>query len=65
MYYALAVVWGLGQGALIANILTVVYDFCGADQLALLFGLHLCAEGIGAFIGTPISGMYNASHSVQ
>ena len=57
MYYVLTVLWGLGQGAVIANLLAVVYDFCGPKQLAVLFGLHLCAEGIGAFIGAPIAGM--------
>ena len=56
MYYALTAVWGLGQGALIANLLAVLYDFCGTPQLAVMFGLHLCAEGIGALIGAPISG---------
>ena len=57
MYYVLTVLWGLGQGAVIANLLAVVYDFCGPLVLAVLFGLHLCAEGIGAFIGAPIAGM--------
>ena len=45
------VVGGTGQGALIANLLAVVYDACVVEQLALLFGLKLCFEGIGGTIG--------------
>lgn len=56
MYYSVAVVWGLAQGAFIANLLAVVYNFCGEEHLAVLFGLELFAEGIGAIIGAPLSG---------
>lgn len=56
MYYILAAVWGVCQGALIANLLAVVYDFCGVEQLAVLFGLNLCAEGIGAIAGPALCG---------
>lgn len=55
-YYVLAALWGSSKGALIANLLAVAYDFCGAEQLALLFGLHLCAEGIGSLVGAPLCG---------
>jgi hypothetical protein len=58
MYYTLAAVWGAGQGALIANLLAVVYDCCGGDQLTMLFGLLLCAEGIGGLIGAPLCGKH-------
>ena len=51
MYYVLTVVWGTGQGALIANLLAAVYDACVVEQLALLFSLELCYEGIGGTIG--------------
>ena len=50
-YYVLTVVWGTGQGALIANLLAVVYDACVVEQLASVFGLELCFEGIGGTIG--------------
>lgn len=58
MYYTLTAVWGVGQGIHIANLLAVIHDYCGANQLALLFGVHLCAEGVGALIGAPISSEY-------
>jgi len=56
MYYAVAGIWGIAQGIQIANLLAVVYDFCGADQLAVLFGLELFTEGIGGAIGPPLCG---------
>lgn len=56
MYYTLTALWGLGRGAKMANVLAVVHDFCGVEQLAVLWGLQLCAQGTGAFIGAPLSG---------
>lgn len=55
MYYVMAAIWGLAQGAHIANLLAVVYNFCGADYLATLFGIHLMFEGVSGFIGAPLT----------
>ena len=53
-------VWGTGRGALIVNLLTVVYDAaCEGEQLALLFGLELCFKGIGSTIGPPVCGKFS------
>lgn len=59
MYYVLAVIWGSSKGALIANLLAVAYDLCGPEKLALLFGLHLFAEGLGSLVGSPLCGLYS------
>ena len=59
MFYALGAVWGLAMGALVGNILSVICLFCETHQMALLFGLHLLAEGLGGVVGTPLSGMYS------
>ena len=56
MFYGLTAVWGFAQGAHIANLLAVMCDFCGADQMALLFGIVLLAEGLGSITGTPLCG---------
>lgn len=56
MYYALTAVWGLAHSVHISNLLAVVYDFVGERQMALLFGIVLFFEGIGAIIGAPICG---------
>lgn len=59
MFYILAAIWGLGQGALISNLLGVVYDFCGAEQLSILFGLILLFEGVGGLSGVPLCGKFS------
>ncbi|XP_067950417.1 monocarboxylate transporter 12-like [Watersipora subatra] len=56
MFYAMVGLWGLAQGASIANLLGVLDNFCGVKQLALLFGLYLFAEGFGALGGPPLCG---------
>lgn len=58
MYYALAALWGLGQGAQTANLLSTICEFCHVDQLALLIGLHLTAGGVGNMAGAPLSSKY-------
>lgn len=63
MFYVLAVVWGLGLGVLVGNILALICLFCGKEQMALLFGVHLLSEGIGGVIGTPLSGLLNSCYS--
>lgn len=56
MFYIVGSVWGIGQGAHIANLLAVFYDFCGPDQMALLFSLELMMEGIGGVVAAPLLG---------
>ena len=56
MFYVLAGFWGVAQGASIGNLLGVLDDFCHVNQLALLFGLNLFTEGVGALAGTPLCG---------
>ena len=56
MYYSLAALWGLGQGAQTANLLSTICEFCRVDQLALLIGIHLTAGGIGNIAGAPLTG---------
>ena len=54
MFYVLAGIWGLAEGASIGNLLGVLGEFCHVNQLAILFGLHLFTEGVGALAGTPL-----------
>ena len=54
MFYALSCVWGVGHGALIANLLAVIVDICGPNQVAMLLGLHLFIEGIGTLSASPL-----------
>ena len=56
MFYVLGVIWGIGQGACIANILGVLDYLCTVDQLSYLLGLELFAEGLGALVGAPFCG---------
>ncbi|XP_067951169.1 monocarboxylate transporter 3-like [Watersipora subatra] len=56
MFYILAAVCGIGQGALIANLLGVITDMAGdVNRVALLLGLDLFAEGTGALGGTQLA----------
>ena len=69
MYYSLAALWGLGQGAQTANLLSTICEFCSVDQLALLIGIHLTAGGIGNMAGAPLTGKschcYSVMSSIQ
>lgn len=56
MFYIVVGVWGIAQGAHIANLLSVMYDFCGSDRLTLLLSLELMMEGIGGIVGAPMLG---------
>ena len=57
MFYALAILWGIGQGCLIANLLSTAQSLSKGVQVTLLVGLNFFAEGIGALTCTPLLGM--------
>ena len=59
MYYAMTGIWGLGQGAFVSNLLGALDGLCEKNLLALLFGLHLFTEGVGAIIGAPFCSELN------
>ncbi|XP_067951474.1 uncharacterized protein [Watersipora subatra] len=56
MFYMLCIVWGLSDGACIANFLGYVYGFCQPDLLALLMGMNLLAQGAAIAMVSPIVG---------
>lgn len=60
MFYVLCVIWGLADGASIANLLAFIYQFCEVRLLALLLGLNLFAEGLGALAGTQLCSKYGS-----
>ncbi|XP_067950601.1 monocarboxylate transporter 14-like [Watersipora subatra] len=66
MFYSLSAVYGLTQGTLLGNLLGVVNDLVYGDNLlALLFGLELFAEGVGALSGTPLASYISESVGEQ
>ena len=56
MYYILAVVWGVGQGGLISNMVSTIHSFSGDRHLATLLGLSMLGEGLGGLSLTPLVG---------
>ena len=58
MFYVLAGAWGLVQGASIANLLGFIHGFCAPEQLAVLFGLYMFAEGVGSLGGLNLIGKF-------
>lgn len=56
MYYALAALWGVGQGAVTANFPGIVVEFCGVSRMAVLLGINLTAGGVGGMGGAPLCG---------
>ena len=55
-FYAIAGVWGLGEGALIGDLLGALDGLCDVKHLALLLGLELFSEGTGSLGGGPLCG---------
>jgi len=56
MYYGLLACWGLGESVIIACLLGVVSDLCTVNQIPILLGLELMAEGIGGITLVPLAG---------
>ena len=64
MYYVFAGVWGFGQGARIANALSVITSFCNENCRPILFGLHLLFSGIGSIIIPMLQGDISKADSI-
>lgn len=63
MYYSIATLWGVWQGATLATLLPVVHIVSGFQHQAILFGMVLFSQGLGSVLMTQVYGEY--SHQIM
>jgi len=57
-YYTCVALWGVCQGACIANLVSTVNSFCEQHLLGVLFGVELFFEAFGSMALTPLASKF-------